>query len=165
MKCTFRNDAFRIFENYFKSYNYYYYYSINPTQVRPPFFIFFSVRATTLNFFEFYFYALRQFLANFQAYIVSSGQKLFQTAWKQVLKKAKKSQNLSKSELDKKEHIKLPIFVLLESFILSWSKSLKSFKLIAFMVLERFLGSHLWPIPHSSSYLPYAERIHRGHTE
>ena len=44
------------------------------------FVISFSVRATTLNFFEFYFYALRRFLANFQAYIASSGQKLFQTA-------------------------------------------------------------------------------------
>ena len=44
------------------------------------FVIFFSVRARTLNFFEFYFYALRRFLANFQAYIASSGQKLFQTA-------------------------------------------------------------------------------------
>ena len=29
---------------------------------------------------------------------------------KKVTKKAKKSQNLSKSESDKKEHIKLPIF-------------------------------------------------------
>ena len=29
---------------------------------------FFFVRATTLNFFEFYFYALRLFLANFQDY-------------------------------------------------------------------------------------------------
>ena len=174
---AFGNNAFRIFKNYFKNYsknysNHYYYFSIiilltlsSMTPFGFLFVIFFSVRATTLNFFEFYFYALRQFLANFQAYIVSSGQKLFQTAWKQVLKKAKKSQNLSRSELDKKEHIKLPIFVLLESFILSWSKSLKSFKLIAFIVLERFLGSHLWPIPHSSSYLPYAERIHRGHTE
>ena len=118
---------------------------------------FFSVRATTLNFFEFYFYALRRFLANFQAYIASSGQKLFQTAWKQVPKKAKKSQNLSKSELT--------IFVLLKSFILSWSKSLKSFKLIAFMVLGRFLESHLWPLPHSSPSLPYTEPIQRGHTE
>ena len=126
---------------------------------------FFSVRATTLNFFEFYFYALRRFLANFQAYIASSGQKLFQTAWKQVPKKAKKSQNVSKSESDKKEHAKLPIFVLLKSFILSWSKSLKSFKLIAFMVLGRFLESHLWPLPHSSPSLPYTEPIQRGHTE
>ena len=169
---AFRNNAFRIFKNYFKNYsNYYYYLSIIillTLSSMIPFgflFVFFSVRATTLNFFEFYFYALRRFLANFQAYIASSGQKLFQTAWKQVPKKAKKSQNVSKSESDKKEHAKLPIFVLLKSFILSWSKSLKSFKLIAFMVLERFLGSHLWPIPHSSSSLPYAERIHRGHTE
>ena len=50
------------------------------------------------------------FLANFQGYIASFGQKLFQTAWKKVPKKAKKSQNFSKSESDKKEHIKLPIF-------------------------------------------------------
>ena len=173
---AFGNNAFRIFKNYFKNYsknysNHYYYFSIIillTLSSMTPFgflFVFFSVRATTLNFFEFYFYALRQFLANFQAYIVSSGQKLFQTAWKQVLKKAKKSQNLSKSELDKKEHIKLPIFVLLESFILSWSKSLKSFKLIAFMVLGRFLESHLWPLPHSSPSLPYTEPIQRGHTE
>ena len=40
---------------------------------------FFSVRATTLNFFEFYFYDLKRFLANFQGYIASSGQKLFQS--------------------------------------------------------------------------------------
>ena len=66
---------------------------------------------------------------------------------------------------NKKEHIKLPIFDLLKIFILSWSKSLKSFKLIAFIVLERFLGSHLWLLPHSSPSLPYTERIHRGHTE
>ena len=174
---AFRNNAFRIFKNYFKNYsknysNHYYYFSIiilltlsSMTPFGFLFVIFFSVRATTLNFFEFYFYALRQFLANFQAYIVSSGQKLFQTAWKQVLKKAKKSQNLSKSELDKKEHIKLPIFVLLESFILSWSKSLKSFKLIAFMVLKRLLGDHIWPLPHSFPSLLYTEGIHRGHTE
>ena len=129
------------------------------------FVISFSVRATTLNFFEFYFYALRRFLANFQAYIASSGRKLFQTAWKQVPKKAKKSQNLWKRELDKKEHIKLPIFILLKSFILSWSKSLKSFKLIAFMVLARLLGGHIWPPPHSCSLLPYTEHIHRGHRE
>ena len=42
-------------------------------------FFFFSVRATTLNFFEFYFYDLKRFLANFQGYIASSGQKLFQS--------------------------------------------------------------------------------------
>ena len=174
---AFRNNAFRIFKNYFKNYsksysNCYYYFHIiillTLSSMSPfgfLFVIFFSVRATTLNFFEFYFYALRRFLANFQAYIASSGQKLFQTAWKQVPKKAKKNQNVSKSESDKKEHIKLPIFVLLKSFILSWSKILESFKLIAFMVLERFLGSHLWPLPHSFPYLPYTERIHRGHTE
>ena len=45
----------------------------------PLFSFFFSVRATTLNFFEFYFYALKRFLANFQGYIASSGQKLFQS--------------------------------------------------------------------------------------
>ena len=172
---AFRNNAFRIFKNYFKNYsksysNCYYYFHIiillTLSSMSPfgfLFVIFFSVRATTLNFFEFYFYALRRFLANFQAYIASSGQKLFQTAWKQVPKKAKKNQNVSKSESDKKEHIKLPIFVLLKSFILPWSKSLKSFKLTAFMVLERFLGSHLWPLLHSSPSLPYTERIHRGH--
>ena len=43
------------------------------------FFLFFSVRATTLNFFEFCFYDLKRFLANFQGYIASSGQKLFQS--------------------------------------------------------------------------------------
>ena len=82
----------RIFKNYFKNYsknyfNYYYYFSIiilltlsNMTPFGFLFVIFFSVRARTLNFFEFYFYALRRFLTNFQAYIASSGQKLFQTA-------------------------------------------------------------------------------------
>ena len=53
-------------------------------QVQPPFgflfVIFFSVRPTALNFFKFYFCALRRFLANFQGYIASSGEKLFQTA-------------------------------------------------------------------------------------
>ena len=69
-----------------------------------------------MNFFEFYFYALRRFLANFQGYIASSGQKLFQSVWDQVPKKAKKSQHLSKSELDKKEHSKLPIYFLALKF-------------------------------------------------
>ena len=45
------------------------------------FVIFFSVRATSLNFYEFYSYALRRFLANFQAYIAPSGQKFFQTSF------------------------------------------------------------------------------------
>ena len=93
MKCAFRNNAFRIslykifsiLKNYSKHYLlFFYYYSINSSQVQRPFgflfVIFFSVRATTLNFLEFYFYALRRFLADFQAYIASSGQKLFQTA-------------------------------------------------------------------------------------
>ena len=116
MKCAFRNNNFRIFKSDFKSYNNNYYFSIIIllTLVNyklPIFAFFFSVRATTLNFFWFYFYALRRFLANFPDYTASSGQKLFQRVWKQVPKKAKKSQHLSKSESDKKEHIKLPIFV------------------------------------------------------
>ena len=90
---------------------FFYYYSINPFcmgkgQVQSPFsflFVFFSVRDKTLNFFEFYFNALRRFLANFQGYIASFSQKLFQTAWKRC-------QKLSKSESDKKEHIQLLIF-------------------------------------------------------
>ena len=88
-------------KNYSKSYsNYYHYFSIiiiiiiiiilltlfrtRRGQERHPFgfllVIFFSVRATTSNFSEFSFYALRRFLANFQGYIASSVQKLFKTA-------------------------------------------------------------------------------------
>ena len=67
---------------------FFYYYSINPFrmgkgQVQPPSafcLYFFSVRDKTLNFFKFCFNALRRFLANFQGYIASFGQKLFQTA-------------------------------------------------------------------------------------
>ena len=74
MKCAFRNKAFRIFKNYFKSYNNNYYYSIiilltlvkyGPSSVFVRHY-FCSVRAATLNFFECYFYALRRFLAKFQ---------------------------------------------------------------------------------------------------
>ena len=188
MKCAFRNNAFRIsiyksfsvFKNYFKSYsknysNYYYYFSIiilltlfrmGRGQLQPPFgflfVIFFFCKSYNLEFFKFYYYALRRFSANFQGYIASSGQTLFQTAWKKVPKKAKKTQNLSKSGSDKKELIKLPIFFFLfKSFILSWSESLKSFKLIAFMVLERLLGGQyltstsLLPLPPIHTQRPY----------
>ena len=157
LKCAFRNNAFRIFENYFKSYNYYYYYSINPTQVRPPFFIFFffSVRATTLNFFEFYFYDLKRFLANFQGYIASSGQKLFQSVWKQVPKKDQEKPTFVKKWARQKRAYQYANLFVLKSFILSWSKSLKGFKLIAFMALDRFLGDHIWSSPLSCLFLPY----------
>ena len=74
------------------------------------FVIFYFCKSYNLDFFWIYFYALRRFLVNFQGYIASSRQNLFKTAWKQVPKKAKKSQNLLKSESDKKEHIKLPMF-------------------------------------------------------
>ena len=148
MKCAFRNNAFRIsiyksfsiFKNYFKSYsknysNYYYYFSIiilltlfrmGRGQLQPPFgflfVIFFFCKSYNLEFFKFYYYALRRFSANFQGYIASSGQTLFQTAWKKVPKKAKKTQNLSKSGSDKKELIKLPIFFFVQKFhtILVW---------------------------------------------
>ena len=149
---------------------FFYYYSINPSQVRPPFgfllVIFFFCKSCNLGFFSFYFYALRHFLANFQGHIVSSDQKLFKTAWKQMLKKAKKSQNFSKIESDEKEHIKLSIvFTCLKVSYYLGLKAWKVFKLIAFMVLERFLEGHIWPPPHSRPSLPYTERIHRGHME
>ena len=50
-------------------------------QLRPfgfLFVIFSSVRAKSLNLFEFYFYPLRRFLADFQCCKASSSQKLFQ---------------------------------------------------------------------------------------
>ena len=98
-------------KNYSKSYsNYYHYFSIiiiiiiiilltlfrtRRGQERHPFgfllVIFFSVRATTSNFSEFSFYALRRFLANFQGYIASSVQKLFKTAWKKCQKRPRKN--------------------------------------------------------------------------
>ena len=52
-------------------------------------------------------------------------------------------------------------FFLFKSFILSWSESLKSFKLIAFMVLERLLGGQyltstsLLPLPPIHTQRPY----------
>ena len=60
----------------------------------------------------------------------------------------------------KKEHIKLPFFFFfLKSFILSWPKSLKSFKLIPFMVLGEIpRRSYLTPTP--LSFLPPVRRAY-----
>ena len=73
-----------------------YYYSINSipygersstTPLRSFVRIFFFCKSYNLDFFlKMYFYALRRFLANFQGYIASSGQTLFQTAWKSAKK-------------------------------------------------------------------------------
>ena len=119
------------------------------------FFLFFSVRATTLNFFEFCFYDLKRFLANFQGYIASSGQKLFQSVWKQVPKKDQEKPTFVKKWARQKRAYQYANLFVLKSFILSWSKSLKGFKLIAFMVLDRFLGDHIWSSPLSCLFLPY----------
>ena len=135
-----------------------YYYSINPVPYgerssTTPLRLFvrnFFCKSYNLDFFFFkYFYSLRGFLANFQGYIASSGQKLSQTAWKKCQKKAKKSQNLSKNESQKRAYQVVNFFFfLLQSFILSWPKSLKSFKLIPFMVLGEIpRRSYLTPIP------------------
>ena len=54
---------------------------------------------------------------------------------------AKKSQHLSRSESDKKEHLKLPIlFCSKVSYYLVSKDSKVSNYVIAFMVLDRFLG-------------------------
>ena len=71
---------------------------------------------------------------------------------KKVPKKAKKSQNSSKNESQKRAYQVVNFlfiyFFLLRSFILSWPKSLKSFKLIPFMVLGEIpRRSYLTPIP------------------
>ena len=50
-------------------------------------------------------------------------------------------------------------FFLLKILILSWSKSLKSFKLIAFMVLAGLLGGHMWPPPHFCFSPPHTQRV------
>ena len=133
------------------------------------FVIFFSVRATTLNFFEFYFlifllsfYALRRSLANFQDYIAPSGQTLFQIAWRKVpkMKKGQEKPKFVKKWVRQKRAYQVANFFLLKSFILSWSKSLKSFRLIAFMVLERLLGGHVWPPTLTLALPTHTQRVY-----
>ena len=68
-------------------------------------YFFFSVR-TAFKFFKFCFYALKCFLANFQGYSVFRSKVIPNCMKKSV----KKGQKLSKSESDKKGHIKLPFF-------------------------------------------------------
>ena len=81
-------------------------------QVRPRFnflfVLFFLFEVQPWIFVNFVFMLWDVFYPIFTA-IASSGQKLFQTTWKNA-KKDQKSQHLLKREPDKKEHIKLPIF-------------------------------------------------------
>ena len=112
-------------KNYSKSYsNYYHYFSIiiilltlfrmRRGQERPPFgflfVIFFSVRATTSNFSQFSFCALRRFFSQFSGLYSVFLSKTIQNRMKKVPKKAKKTHDFLKIESDKKEHIKLPFF-------------------------------------------------------
>ena len=109
------------------------------------------------------FYALRRSLANFQDYIAPSGQTLFQTAWRKVpkMKKGQEKPKFVKKWVRQKRAYQVANFFLLKSFIVSWSKSLKSFRLIAFMVLERLLGVMSNPQP----LLLFFPPIHRGYTQ
>ena len=105
-----------------------------------------------MNFSDFYFYALRRFLVNFQGYSVFCS-KVIPNGMKRKCQKSHKSQNWPKeSESDKccrqqKRLTKLPV-CLLKHFIISWSKSLQSFMPMALKALEIPKGVIFDPHPH-----------------
>ena len=136
MKCAFRKNAFGIFKNCFKSYNNNnYFIIILLTLVK-----YAPLRFFVCNSFSCKSYNLKFLLILFLCFETFFGKFSYSKAYENKCQKRPRKANICQKVSQSKKSMSRCQFFRLGSFILSCFKNLKIFKLIAFMVLDRFLG-------------------------